>query len=112
MPSLNSVTTPAGVMRPIASPEPLMGSPYSVNQKLPSGPAAIPSGPLSAVIPAPRSVIVGPGPAADAAPTSASAHAETAATLRVPVPIPRRLYSGALTGTSPVREVYEQRRGG
>ena len=38
---LNSVTTPAGVIRPIRLPR------YSVNHRLPSGPAVIPNGSLS-----------------------------------------------------------------
>ncbi len=38
MPAVNSVTTPAGVIRPIRLPS------NSVNQRLPSGPAAIPVG--------------------------------------------------------------------
>src|SRR5450755_1196522 len=39
----NSVTLPAGVMRPILFP------PHSVNQRLPSGPAVMPHGKLDAV---------------------------------------------------------------
>ena len=46
MPVENSVTSPAGVIRPIRSPV------CSVNQRLPSGPAVIPDGPLPAVMPA------------------------------------------------------------
>ena len=61
MPALYSVTTPAGVIFPILLP------PISVNQRLPSGPAAIHGGPLPAVMPALYSVIVGAAaPAADA----------------------------------------------
>ena len=40
----NSVTTPAVVIRPI-----LLCPRSSVNQRLPSGPAVMPSGPLAAV---------------------------------------------------------------
>ena len=38
----NSVTTPAGVMRPMRLPE---VPPNSANQRLPSGPRAMPTGP-------------------------------------------------------------------
>ena len=38
----NSVTTPAGVMRPMWLPE---VPPNSANQRLPSGPAVMPTGP-------------------------------------------------------------------
>ena len=55
MPALNSVTVPAGVIRPIRSPV------NSVNQRLPSGPAAIPRGPAPAVMPALNSVTVPAG---------------------------------------------------
>ena len=50
IPVLNSVTTPVVVMRPIRS------IPRSVNQRLPSGPAAMPKGFAPAVIPALNSV--------------------------------------------------------
>ena len=46
MPAENSVTTPAGVIRPIRF------APYSVNQRLPSGPAVIPAGTAVALMPA------------------------------------------------------------
>ena len=46
-----SLTTPAGVIRAIRPA-------HSVNQRLPSGPAVIPSGPLPALIPAENSVTV------------------------------------------------------
>ena len=52
MPLLNSVITPAGVMRPMRLP------PYSVNQRLPSGPAVMPFGWLPAVMPVLNSVTV------------------------------------------------------
>ncbi len=51
IPVENSVTTPAGVIRPILPAS-------SVNQRLPSGPAAIPCGKLPGVIPAEYSVTV------------------------------------------------------
>ena len=51
MPAENSVTTPAGVIRPIRLPS------SSVNQRLPSGPAVISSGALPAVMPAENSVM-------------------------------------------------------
>ena len=51
MPAENSVTAPAGVIRPIRP-----ARSYSVNQRLPSGPAAIPAGPLFGVMPAENSV--------------------------------------------------------
>ena len=51
-PSLNSVKTPSGVMRPIAP-----GSPFSVNQRLPSGPAAMSVGAMFGVRPMPFSVM-------------------------------------------------------
>ena len=50
MPALNSVTTPAGVIRPIRSPA------TSVNHRLPSGPAVMPKGSEPAVMPALNSV--------------------------------------------------------
>ena len=50
MPAVNSVTTPAGVMRPM----PRRCS--SVNQRLPSGPRVMPSGRLPGVMPAQNSV--------------------------------------------------------
>ena len=46
----NSVTTPAGVMRPIRRPL------VSVNQRLPSGPATMSRGLLPAVMPVANSV--------------------------------------------------------
>ena len=46
MPTLNSVTVPEGVIRATRSPS------DSVNQTLPSGPAAIPVGALLALMPA------------------------------------------------------------
>jgi hypothetical protein len=48
----NSVTTPAGVMRPILFAE------FSVNQILPSGPAVMSTSPAFAVMPLEYSVIV------------------------------------------------------
>ena len=50
MPAVNSVTAPLGVIRPIRSPN------SSVNQRLPSGPAVIPTGLLPAVMPVANSV--------------------------------------------------------
>ncbi len=50
MPALNSVTTPVGVIRPIRLPT------YSVNHRLPSGPAVMPQGCAPAVMPALNSV--------------------------------------------------------
>ena len=55
MPLLNSVTAPAGVMRPMRLPL------CSVNQRLPSGPAAMPVGPLLAEMPLLNSVTVPAG---------------------------------------------------
>jgi len=40
----NSVTTPAGVMRPILPTAPVSTRAVSVNQRLPSGPAAMAAG--------------------------------------------------------------------
>src|SRR5262245_4972429 len=51
MPAENSVTTPAGVIRPI------LFARASVNQRLPSGPRVIPAGPLLGAMPAENSVI-------------------------------------------------------
>src|SRR5262249_48277167 len=50
MPPENSVTVPAGVIRPTRAPL------NSVNQRLPSGPAVMPRGALAAVMPAGHSV--------------------------------------------------------
>ncbi len=50
MPAENSVTTPAGVMRPIRFPS------ASANQRLPSGPAVMPVGLLCGLMPAENSV--------------------------------------------------------
>src|SRR5205823_14110892 len=50
--SLYSVTAPAGVILPIRS------SPSSVNHRLPSGPAAMPVGRLSAAMPLVNSLTV------------------------------------------------------
>ena len=52
IPVENSVTAPVEVIRPTRSPL------TSVNQRLPSGPAAIPTGWLPAVMPAENSVTV------------------------------------------------------
>src|SRR5665213_2490958 len=59
MPAANSVTMPAGVMRPIRAT--FVGPPVSVNHMFPSGPLAMPDGPEPGVIPVENSVITPAG---------------------------------------------------
>src|SRR5436309_3278806 len=78
MPALYSVTTPAGVTFATLLPS------ASVNQRLPSGPAAIPQAALPALLPVRYSVIV--GAAAPAAVASSNAPSDTATNQRAPEP--------------------------
>jgi hypothetical protein len=64
-PAVNSVITAPGVMRPTAL------FVYSVNQRLPSGPGAMPQSPTPAVRPVSNSEVTGPPVVASAAPGKA-----------------------------------------
>src|SRR5439155_11753671 len=80
MPARYSVTTPAGVIFATLPPS------NSVNQRLPSGPAAISLGLLPAVMPVRDSVIV--GAAALAADASSAIPSDTTTSQRRPDPTP------------------------
>src|SRR5690606_34051320 len=74
-----SVTTPPGVIRPIRSPK------NSVNHRLPSGPAAIPSGRAPGVIPALTSATTPAAPAAGPAPANAPTITDNTTAHRTPI---------------------------
>ena len=87
-PALNSVTTPAGVMRPIRLPV------CSENQMLPSGPRAIPRGDGAGGMPALNSVMscacAGAATSCNATSVATAAHAATARTFMMAAPHAKR----------------------
>src|SRR5436190_21835102 len=94
MPALYSVTTPAGVIFATLSPA------SSVNQRLPSGPATIHSGPLLAVMPARYSVTT---PAGVIFATLSHTYSANQALPSGPAAIPSGLLPAAVPSTGSVQ---------